>query len=170
MNAPKKPNANAVLKNLSKKRQESIWQYRFGEKRHTLAQTVAWLKKKKVKSSCAALSDWAEYWRQVRQWDLNEQTVMTSLEKMVERGTLAPEKTQEAGQMFFCELAMNQHDNPGFVRIMNAGTRERAVKVSERKVKLLEEREAKAKADASKPKLTPEEKQARYREILGMEE
>ena len=48
--------------------------------------------------------------------------------------------------------------------------RERAVKVSERKVKLLEEREAKAKADASKPKLTPEEKQARYREILGMEE
>ena len=164
---------DAVLRKLPAELQQEVMDYLEGEGRwkeaHTLREGARWLKRSGVSVSICTLSRYCE-WRRLQE-DLrrSEETAVAFVKECRKRGWIRnAEEEFLAGQIFFGRLAMMQKDNPGFVRLLRERTREKGVKVQERKVALLEAREAKIMAAVTNEALTAEEKEAAVKQILGI--
>jgi hypothetical protein len=81
--------------------------------------------------------------------------------------TLAEEK--EAGQIYFNHCAVEQEDVNMWVLMQRLDLARRQQDLDARKIKLLEERQAKTKEAVQEVKMTPEEKEERIRQIMGLE-
>lgn len=112
MPAHTKPRGDSPLNRLSLKRQDALFDF---ASVHTLAESVAWLRKSRVATSTRSLSIWLSVQRLRRQLRLNEaavQTVVTKLQAIseAEGPKWDPEEVQRAGQAFFSGLAVEQQD------------------------------------------------------------
>lgn len=108
MSANPKPRSDATLKTLPETRQDAIAEY---ARAHSLAETVTWLRADGLQTSPAALSRWLSWYSLREQLQKNESTVNSLLEKLRSKHPeWTPEQIQEAGQMFFTELAIEQQD------------------------------------------------------------
>jgi hypothetical protein len=154
-------------------RQVEIVEYLDGDgakgKPHTTTEGVAWLEKKGISTSASTLSRFRS-WRRLRE-ELEEhaQTAKQITEELRKQGAIkTAEEEFAAGAVFFGRLALQRRDNPGFVRILRERSREKIIRLMERRVALLERREKKIKAAVSDGKMTADEKEARVKEILGI--
>ena len=103
-----KSRPDAKLKMLPEERQREIGE--FAEKR-TLTETVAWLGSSGIEVSICALSRFLGWYRLKEQMGKNELVVEELLATQAERRPeLTEEKVSALGQMFFCELALEQRD------------------------------------------------------------
>lgn len=154
---------NAKLKTLPPDRQAQIAEY---GAQHTLDATVAWLKEDGVASSRTALSEFLSWWSVREDLKRNELVTAELVETMRARH---PEWSADdlfmAGQTFFTELAIAEKDSKMWKNAQNA-------MIDREKVALLRERLAtqaeKAKGVMEDESLSPEQRQARMREIFGM--
>ena len=105
------PRPQAVIQNLPKEKQDAIWDYRFGKRRHTQLQTVKWLRDDGITTSSGALSNWERSAVVTRQMDDNQAVT----DQLVARGKAegwirTAEEEQAISQCFFNRLAAQAMD------------------------------------------------------------
>ncbi|MGP8200222.1 MAG: hypothetical protein ACLQU4_12050 [Limisphaerales bacterium] len=168
----RKPREGAILKNMAPARQQALWEYMEGdkdEKGHSYKECIAWLEQDGIHTNKPRLSLWRDWYYSGLSLQRSAEVALRWVAEDKAAGKITTlEEELEAGQRFFSRLAMLQEDNSGFARIMTATMRKKAVKVTEHKLKLLQSREAKARKVIKSTKLTPDEKEARVKQILGI--
>ncbi len=99
---------HGVLSRLTAKREQALMDYC---QTHTLAEAVTWLAKGRVKITAGPLSTWLGAARLRAQLRRNEATVNTLMRELALSGSgWTPEQIEQAGQMFFSALALDQQD------------------------------------------------------------
>jgi hypothetical protein len=170
-NINRKPRAEAILKNLAPAMQEALWDYSEGSDKtpgHSLDECVAWLASDGIKTVKQRVSEWRYWYAHRLLMKRAEAATLETVKQGREEGWInSMEEEQKIGQAFFTKLAISQADNLSFVRIVREQTRQRQFEIQARRLNLMEEREAKVKTVVQST-LTAEEKEQRYREILGM--
>jgi hypothetical protein len=157
-----KPRSDSTLKTLPAERQDAIAEYLSA---HSLLETVAWLKADGIKTSRSALSEFGSWYALRQQLNQNQSTVETLLEEL-KRGNpgMTPEQLEQAGQLFFTTLAIEQRDSLTWSRVQKDKRASVRDALEERRIKLLEkkadayDRAQAAISDAKKSKggITPE--------------
>lgn len=114
-----KVRADAKLKTLPEERQAEIAEF---AAKHTLAETVIWLRSLGIEVSHTAVSRFLTWHRLKEQMDRNEVVVQEMLAKLSEE---KPELTQEEmsalGQVFFLGLALEKQDPRGWHMAQRTG-------------------------------------------------
>lgn len=172
MDIAKKPRADAVLKTLTKDRQSDIAEF---ARSHTLAETVKWLGADGVRIQKSALSRWLSWW-QWQQIYVQSESDAEDFKEMVrkEYPDMDIEKVERFGHLFFQRAAIKRDQPQIFLKFSSARSKAALEKAklaqTDRRIKLLEEKAAKADqaAEVTKSALTPEEKDRRMKEILGL--
>lgn len=157
MDALAKPRSDAVLKTLPEERQREIAE--FAEKR-SLAETVAWLRASGVEISSCALSRFLAGYRFREQMEKNELVVERLMETLAERKPdLTPERVSQLGQIFFCDLALEQQDPEAWSLAQRTGIRKAQLELALQKYRdtCAKARDELAKLKDPQRKLTQEE-------------
>lgn len=166
MSANKKPRADSVLKTLPRERQSVIAEHM---RNHTIDETHAWLKDDGLKTSRTALSEFFCWYALQQQLSRNETTVEALLADLSESNPeWSPDQIQQAGQSFFTALALQQQDPKQWLMAQSLAIKREQLSLDSRKVALMEKKAAafdQAKA-VVQSQLTPEEQNARLKEIL----
>ena len=121
------PRSHAILQNLPPDKQEAIWQYRFGDKKHTQAQTIRWLAEDGIHVGSGTFSNWQCYWEVKR--DASQQKAF--LDSIVETGRSegwlkSKEDEQLFGELYFMRQAIQKKDSKAWVSLqLNASDRRR---------------------------------------------
>jgi hypothetical protein len=177
MNLDQKIDPRAVLQQLPSETQDAIIQYLDGGdgvKGHSLRATVKWLHRQRIEISREPL-------RMFRQWYLLRQKLNNSSEislQMAEecqnRGWVKSAKeVRTAAQVFFNNIVIEKGDPKLWCIVERVNLFKDKVELDQKKLKLLS-RINKAKTAKSKTAtnddtgLTPEEKEAAVRQILGI--
>jgi hypothetical protein len=156
-----KPRADAKLKTLPEERQREIAE--FADKR-TLAETVAWLGTSGVEVSSCALSRFLGWHRLKEQMGRNEVVVEELLATQAERRPeLTEERVSALGQMFFCELALEQRDAKAWSLAQRTAIRRAEVQLAFQKY-----RDACALAQAEIAKLKDPDRKLSEKETLAI--
>jgi hypothetical protein len=170
-----KPRGDSPLTRVTAERADEIQDYLLT---HTLDETVAWLREAGVVTSQTALSNWLARRRIETALARNRSTSEALMQRTRERHPeWSEEQLQEAGQMFFTELAIHQED-PQIWRITqqlriaqeNLDAKHRGLALQERRIKLLEEKAAQSEETRkvlSAP-INAEEQLARIRQVYGI--
>ncbi len=174
---PRKISPNAVLKNLSDEKQAAIIEYmdgKTGKKGHTLAETVAWLQRSGIQTTITSLSRFRVWYLVRRKLDAHEVSTLEVVRECKRRGWIkTAEEERTAGQIFFNRMALDQQDPKlwGLMQRINLFTDK--VVLDKKKMELESQKYKDTRGEITKvvkkPKLSPDEKQARIRQILGTE-
>jgi hypothetical protein len=173
----RKPRATAVLKGLAPDHQQDLFEYMEGvgdEKGHSYAKCLTWLAASGVKSSNSQLSNWRDwYWRRLRfQW-CRELTVQMLEDDRIAGQKYTDEDIERKGNRTFNLLAIKTFDDKAWARHQTLAVRRQAVAAIERKLEFeiekYQNQRAETKEVESDPKMTPEEKEERIRQIMGTE-
>jgi hypothetical protein len=108
----KKPRPDSPLNRLPAERQEQLCEFAAA---HRLDETVAWLLKDGVTTSCSSLSKWLCIQRLRQQLRVNAAAIQTLVKSVksaskAEGGDWDEEGIQRAGQAFFSAMAVAQQD------------------------------------------------------------
>ena len=174
MKNDRKPNANAVLKNLPEPRQAEIYARCNlpAKEGGGFANVRAWLAEDGIRTSEAALSYFFSWYGLRQQVARNEQTVETLLEKFREADPDAtPEKVQSIGQAFFSAMALDQQDPKVWYLTQQLGLKREQLNLDRDKFEFDAAKACLAKlpelkAVSDKPKLNEEEKAKAIQQIL----
>lgn len=171
----KKTRADSRLGNLPQERQDQIAGY---ARTHTIEQTVEWLGENGTPTSTGAVSTWLSAWRLSRQLAANASTVDLLLSKYRENNPNATaEEIRVIGQSFFSALALQQQDPKVWAMTQSLDLKREHLTLQREHLTLDREKfeELKRKADqadaarsTTESALTPEQKEARMREIFGL--
>jgi F0F1-type ATP synthase epsilon subunit len=178
-NPGRKPRAEAVLQNLPPARQADLFSYMEGESEaagHSYADCIAWLKSDGINVSKQALSKWRDWYYLRLGFQSARDDARTLLQSEAEDGEVVPEdKIQRVGNRLFSMLAIKQRDPKAWASVQVVQQNERRLAQNEvtlaqndRRIKLLEEREAKTKSVVANAALSPEEKEAAVKQIFGI--
>jgi len=172
----RKARGNCLLKNLGPNLQEALFEYMDGfgdEQGHTYVQCVAWLKQRGVGTNKSQLSKWRDWYLQrlCFQWCL--EAVKHMMEDDALEDKYSDEQIQRKGNRMFSVLAMRTRDAKAWARSQTSmGSRQRMT-LMERKfefeIKKYDDQCAKEKQPEAQPQLTQEEKEARLKEIMGVD-
>jgi len=172
MNAFKKPYRNAVLKNLPEEKQRAIMEYADGtetSKPHTLAETLKWLKADAITTSHATLEDFRQWFRLRQDMQEDEAMALQTVQACKENGWIKTRQEEEAaGQIFFNRQTQRRKDTKAWVLVQGVSLRRDRLDLEERKFKLLQDRQARTKEVVNNTQMTPEQKEARIRQIMGL--
>lgn len=161
-----KPRSDSILKTLPPERQADIAEYLA---QHSLAETAAWLKADGLKTSRSSLSEFGSWYQLRQQLNHNASTVETLLEEL-KRGNpgLSPEQLDQAGQLFFTTLAIEQRDSLSWSRVQADKRAQMKAQLESRRLVILEKKAAQLDqvAEVVSQQLSPEEQKARLKEIL----
>jgi hypothetical protein len=181
----KKPRSDAKLKHLKQEEQEALWellttpQVAVSEEAgsplrpYTLQELQAEVPLRHgFTVALSTLSEWrAWYGQRLRTQAAMARASQAKLEWLKENPNANPEDLERLGQMVFTSEAVENGDIKAFVALIKANNQKRSLALDERRIKLLEEkaeREEAAQAVTRDEKLTPEEKDARMKEIFGL--
>lgn len=124
----RKPNSNAKLKTLPEERQDAIAEYALD---HSLTDTVKWLREDGLQTSSAALSEFLSWYRLREQLTHNESTVKEMLEELkASSPDISQEQLDQAGQLFFSALAIEQQDSLTWKRVKDSQLRTGLLKLN----------------------------------------
>jgi len=161
----RKARGDSVLKTLPPARQEALSEY---AATHTLAESVAWLKADGVRSNRNSVSEFLSWYSLQAQLAQNATTVETLLEQLKQsHPQLSPEALDQAGQMFFTALSIEQRDSLGWKRAQDIKVKNRNLDLIERRVKLLEQKVTSATEVLGNAEISEEEKALRMYELFG---
>lgn len=146
MSTARKPRGDSVLKTLPPERQATIIEH---ISQHTLAETREWLAADGLKTSLPSLSEFFSWYHLRKQFSTIESDTLTLLQLLKKQ---RPELDQSALDTYASEYfqlrALKQDDPETYLAWATARTnarlKERALALEERRVKLLEEKAAKA--------------------------
>ena len=178
MSVPTKVNVRAVLHNLPAKTQTAIMDYLEGNpqkglKSHTYKETLAWLKESGIKTWARSLYTFRGWFHMQEQLLANAAVTESLIEVWRKEGWIKTAKMEAAlTQIFFNRLALQQQDLTSWRLMQQMNLGKEKVALDERKVQLdlqkYKDQTDKTKAAVSSPELTPEEKEARIKEIFGI--
>jgi hypothetical protein len=166
-----KPYKNSLLKSLPDERQDELFEY---YKKHTQQQTLDWLAGNGVKTSKTTLYAWRSWYLARKNWEQHESEVLQLMMFYKHRHpSLTKEAVAEMGEFLFNTWALRQKD----VKTWSAAQQvqlKRESQAIDRKKMALELKKYKDQSEAARKTvndttLTPEERQARIRQILGTE-
>jgi hypothetical protein len=169
----KKIYPNAQLKNLGRKSQREIVDYLNGTDRqaaHSLKDTAAWLGTKGIETAPGTVSRFRTWYLRRAKMEANQAAALDRVKADKKKGmfkTLAEEK--EAGQIYFNHFAVDQEDVHMWVLMQRLDLARSQQELDARKIKLLEEKKAQTKEVVTDTKMTPEEKEERIRQIMGLD-
>jgi len=162
----RKANSLSVLKTLPSERQDAIAEHLAG---HSLVDTAAWLKADGIKTSRSSLSEFGSWYALRQQLTHNASTVETLLEEL-KRGnpSMTHEQMDEAGQLFFTTLAIEQRDSLTWKRVQSDKRAAFRDQLESRRIAVLEKKAAQLDQvqKVVAQQLSPEEQKARLKEIL----
>ena len=179
MSDDRKVRADAVLKTLPEDRQQEIWEW-LNRAGNTLARGVEWLRQDGIITSKRALSDWYSWYALRLKFKETERDTLNFQELVKEElPDLPQEKVTQLGSASFIMQAIKQGDPELFLLIQSAQhkakmdvlkyqQRERELVIAERRVRVLEAKEEKAKKVLSDVELTPDERDSKLKQIFGM--
>lgn len=167
------PHKHSVFNRLSDDRKDSILEY---AESHTLKEILSWLKDDGLSVKRSALSRWLLLERHQRRAEDRQAQIDAIIKTAQDRGEIkTADELRQAGQILMEKVALSAEDPKlWFLTESLALKREKqviqrgALALMERRVKLLEEREAKTRQIVTSTKLTPEEKEARVKQALGI--
>jgi hypothetical protein len=166
----RKPRPDAILKTLPEERQEAIVEF---ARTHSLAKTVTWLGESGIIASQSMISKFLPWFDSRQQMFQNESAVEAILERWKrENPGWTQEELDAAGQRFFTEMALKQQDSLCWKRAQDIQVRNKSLGLMERRLQLQERKEEQAKKTTGAPagsQMTPEEKEAEYKRILGID-
>lgn len=168
--------ADAKLKNLPEGKLDELWLMRHpldGGKKKTYAQIKVLLPKQfGLTASSSTLSDFYAWLKQKRRTEAARMRAEQAKRQLLEQNPdAAPEELERLGQMIFTSETVEDGDIKGFVALLKASNTRRKLEIEERRVKLLEEKAAKAdqaEGIIQDDSLTEEEKAANMRALFGM--
>jgi len=173
MSEARKPHPSAVLKNLPEEKQLALWDYMEGTATtpaHTYKNTLAWLKKSKITTWPSGLVEFRRWYRHRRRMKKNEATALETVKECVERGWIKTRKEEEeAGQLFFNRLTLADEDAKSWVLVQGVSLRRDRLALDERRLQLMEDRHTETKEVINNTQMTTEEKEARIRQIMGID-
>lgn len=181
----KKPRSDSKLKHLPKEDQEALWNLVTTPQVPISDEPNSPLRPLKLQElqaevplrhgftvALSTLSEWRSWYGQrLRTQSAMARAEQAKLEWLKENPEATPEDLERLGQMVFTSEAVENGDIKAFVALIRANNQKRALAIDERRIKLLEEkakREEAAQAVTKDEKLTPEEKDARMKEIFGL--
>lgn len=166
-----KPRGNSQLKTLPDQRQEQLVEF---ARNHTLAQCKEWLAQDGIKVSPGSISRFLSWFHLRSQIQMHRNSV-TSLQELLRSKLpdLPPGKLEEYGDALFSVQALAAGNPELYLRMRSLKARMRhesaKLHLEERRVKLLEEKAAKADAVevVTHSTLSEAEKAKRIREIFN---
>lgn len=168
----RKPRADAVLKTLPADQQEQIFMRLQKPKDGTYQKVKSWLFQEwDINTSVGALQDFYSWYALRRRLEQTENITQDLVELLqgAEFG-LDAQKVRELGNLIFITQATKENDTKAFVALAKLLLEQRKLDVSERRLKLLEQKAA-AADEAEKvtrsEDLTAEEKMRKLKEIFG---
>ena len=176
----RKPNSNSVLKTLPSDRQAAIAEHC---RTNSLEDTRAWLAQDGIKTSEAALSSWLSWWQLQQRFNRaqdNAEEFKTWLAKAFPE--MSEEEFDRRASLSFQFEAMREGDADTYLAFATARQKgkmdqlkfeqkEREIELAQRRVVLLEQKAQQAEQAEAAVKdttLTPEQQQARLKEIFGI--
>lgn len=174
-----KVRSDAVLKLLPEERQQELWEW-LHVPGNSLARAVEWLRQDGIKTSKRALSDWFSWYAMRLKFKETERDTLNFQELVQEEMPELPqEKVTQLGSAYFNMQAIKQGNPELFLMIQGAQhkakmdvlkyeQRERELVIAERRVRLIESKQEKAKKVLSDEELTPEQRDAKLKQIFGM--
>jgi hypothetical protein len=173
MNVHKKPRPEAVLKNLPQAKQCAIIDFLDGtptSKPHSFSKTVAWLKADGIPTNKASLCFFRSWFLRRKKMEANAAAALHIVEECKDKGWIKTRKEEEeAAQIFFNRMAMDEEDPKTWALAQGVSLRRDRLELEERKLKLLEDRHAQTKEVVNNTQMTPEQKEERIRQIMGLE-
>jgi hypothetical protein len=166
----RKPRADSALKSLSEERQAKIFDYMRG---HTRRETAEWLARDGIELTLMVLTRFWRWYSAQRLLRENCSTVARLLAEMRKSDAeLTASQLEVIGQVFFTALAIKQKDSLSWKRAADVRVKHKGLALQERRVKILENQGKAEKSDAptAATPLTPEQKEAEYKRILGLDE
>ncbi len=179
MSDDRKVRADATLKMLPEQRQQDIFEW-LNTAGNTFARCVEWLRQDGLQTSKRALSDWYSWYALRLKFKETERDTLNFQELVQEEMPELPqEKVTQLGSAYFNMQAIKQGNPELFLMIQGAQhkakmdvlkyqQRERELVIAERRVRLLEAKQEKAKKVLSDEELTPEQRDAKLKQIFGM--
>lgn len=141
---------DAKLKRLPWEVQEQIWRFRNpqdGEDPMTFTDILAWLLKEHAcKSSAGAMSNYYPWLKMRMRMLAAQERANQAREEMARDPNATPESIARVGQMVFTSEMVEDRNVKAFVELERLRLQHRLADQDERKLKLLEERSADAKA------------------------
>lgn len=179
-----KARCDSKLKTLPEERQDQIAEWCRAAKTETCAGGIAYaleqLASDGIKVSRRAVSEFFSWYR-LREDFSGAESFATSVENALKKEfpDATPEKLAAAGQLAFTAMATRQHDPEEFREMQylrlaeetartKARNEDRKIKLAERRVSLMERKLEAVKGTVSDEKLSPEERQARLKQIFGL--
>lgn len=164
----KKPRSDSILKTLHPKAQLELFQFL---QANSYDSAIPFAKEKfgvdASRTSLFKFFSWYPFSRQLEEFeDLISQTRKTIADRP--ELDLDSEQVSKAGQAIFENLAARTQDPKLFIALRRLRQKDRDQAATERKLKLIEAREEKAKKVVNNDKLSPPERQQKLREIFGM--
>lgn len=170
---------DAKLKKLPGDRQREIWE-KINTAGETLKSVCAWLREDGIDVSKQTLSEWASFYALQLTFEETENDTNNFLElARTELPDIPEEKITRLGSLHFNMQAVKQRDPKLFLKMQTAQhrarmdvlkyeQRERELAQNERKLALLEAKEASTKKVLSDVTLTVEEQNQKLRAVFGM--
>ena len=173
----RKPRATCVLKSLPSNRQDALYEYMDGigdEKGHTYKQCVKWLKADGIETNNTQLCNWRGWYIQRLRLRWCQETMEAMIEDDKANGQkYSDEEIQRKGNRIFSLLAIKTCDDKAWSRTQSLVVRLQRMAQIERKMEFemekYDDQRVKEERAESKPKMTPEEKEARIKQIMGTE-
>jgi len=158
---------SGLLKTLPDGRQQEVFD--FAEK-HTLAQTVEWLREDGLLTSCGQLSRFCSWYRLKEQLRKHSASV-SSLNELLrsKMPTVSPEKLESYTDALFRVQVLEQNKPELYLALKRDKMEAKRLSLEERRIKLLEERASKADAveAVTHSTLSEAEKAKRIRDIFA---
>jgi hypothetical protein len=149
---PRKARSDAKLKNLPEEVQETMWLLLHPTDLETPAYSqeqvlVYLLEELEVSSSTGALSEWHSSYSLRKRTERTLSRVAQAQQLLLEKDpTASEEHLQKLGQMVFTAESIEDGNLKGFVALIRESTRQKVVRLDERKIAMLEAAAAQAKA------------------------
>jgi hypothetical protein len=166
-----KVRCDAIIKRLPEKKQVVLLEY---WRTHSAKQTIKWLADDDIKTSVRALSLWRAWYVARERNKAREERILSILADHKKRDpSLTNEKLTEVGELLFNAIAIDQEDAKTWSIAQQLQIKRGALAVQKSKL-ALEFKKFKNQIEAARetnddPKMSPEEKQSRIRELLGTE-
>jgi hypothetical protein len=175
--APRKPRADAKVKNLPEEDQETLWLLVHPTDKETPPYTlealaVHVLEEHGFEPALSSLSEWHSWYAQKRRTEkAMARASQAKLEWLNENPEATPEDLERLGQMVFTAEALEGGNVKAFVSLMRENSRRKALEIDSRKLAILEKKaqerdEAKGVVDGEE--MTEAEKVARLKQLFRM--
>lgn len=151
MNEPKKPRADSKLKNLPEHIQEGMWQLLHPADAETKAYTLEDLgghvfDLHGISVGLATLSEWRSWYSLKRRMEQAAERADQARLELAKSGDYSPEDIERVAQTVFTAETLQAGDVESYVKLAALGLKRRALDHDARKLKLMEEKSAAAKA------------------------